>query len=122
MLFSCIGYYNGYGNSIPVMLQGITSAFCVRIPVSILMSKLPNTSLMLVGLATPITTIYGILFFTICFLWIGRKTKQQKISKVKFLHNLQFPTNYDIFFMLYMFVIGQTFLQTTVIVNYNAYE
>lgn len=78
VLFSCIGYYNGYGNSIPVMLQGITSAFCVRIPVSILMSKLPNTSLMLVGLATPIMTIYGIVFFTICFLWIGRKTKQQK--------------------------------------------
>lgn len=65
VLFSCIGYFNGYGNSIPVMLQGITSAFCVRIPVSILMSKLPNTSLMLVGLATPITTIYGIGFFFI---------------------------------------------------------
>ncbi len=73
VLFSCIGYFNGYGNSIPVMLQGITSAFCVRIPVSILMSKLPNTSLMLVGLATPITTIYGIGFFFICFVWMRRR-------------------------------------------------
>lgn len=67
ILFSGIGYFNGYGRSIPVMIQGITSAFCIRIPVSILMSKLPDTSLMLVGLATPITTVYGIIFFAICF-------------------------------------------------------
>ena len=40
----------------------------------------------------------------------------------KFWHNLQFHTKYDILSMLYMFVIGQTFIQTTVIVNYNAYE
>ena len=73
ILFSSIGYFNGSGNSIPVMLQGITSAFCIRIPVSILMSKLPNTSLMLVGLATPITTIYGIIFFVVCFRMMKRK-------------------------------------------------
>ena len=63
VLFSSIGYFNGCGKSIPVMLQGITSAFCIRIPVSILMSRLPGASLMLVGLATPITTVYGIVFF-----------------------------------------------------------
>lgn len=68
VLFSSIGYFNGRGRSIPVMLQGISSAFCIRIPVSIFMSRLPNASLMLVGLATPITTIYGILFFVICFI------------------------------------------------------
>lgn len=67
ILFSSIGYFNGNGKSMPVMIQGITSAFCIRIPVSIFMSKLPNTSLMLVGFATPITTVYGILFFFICF-------------------------------------------------------
>ena len=80
VLFSCIGYFNGYGNSIPVMLQGITSAFCIRIPVSILMSKLPNTSLMLVGFATPITTIYGIIFFAICFAWVNHSAKRQHRS------------------------------------------
>lgn len=75
ILFSSIGYFNGCGKSIPVMVQGITSAVCIRIPVSILMSKLPNASLLLVGLATPITTVYGILFFVICFVWMGRKEK-----------------------------------------------
>lgn len=73
ILFSSIGYFNGRGISIPTMLQGITSAFCIRIPVSIYMSKLPNTSLTLVGLATPITTVYGIFFFVICFIWLKKK-------------------------------------------------
>lgn len=41
------------------MIQGITSAFCLRIPVSIFMSRLTETSLIMVGLATPITTMYG---------------------------------------------------------------
>lgn len=77
ILFSSIGYFNGCGKSIPVMVQGITSAFCIRIPVSIFMSKLPNTSLMLVGLATPITTIYGIFFFVICFAWLRRGAGKQ---------------------------------------------
>lgn len=67
ILFSSIGYFNGYGKSIPVMLQGITSAFLIRIPVSIFMSRLPGASLMMVGFATPITTIYGIFFFAVCF-------------------------------------------------------
>ena len=73
VLFSSIGYFNGQGKSIPVMLQGITSAFCVRIPVSILMARLPETSLTLVGMATPITTVYGIFFFLVCFWILGRK-------------------------------------------------
>lgn len=70
ILFSSIGYFNGCGKSIPVMVQGMTSAFCIRIPVSVFVSQLPNTSLMLVGLATPITTVYGILFFIVCFAWL----------------------------------------------------
>lgn len=67
ILFSTTGYFNGNGKSLPVMLQGISSAFCVRIPVSVFMSRLPNASLMMVGLATPITTAYGIVFYLICF-------------------------------------------------------
>ena len=58
------------------MVQGITSAFCIRIPVSVFMSRLPNASLMLVGLATPVTTVYGILFFAICFAWMRRRMKE----------------------------------------------
>lgn len=80
VLFSSIGYFNGCGKSIPVMIQGITSAFCIRIPVSILMSKLPGTSLFLVGLATPITTVYGIIFFLICFARLKKSEKRNLSS------------------------------------------
>lgn len=73
ILFSSIGYFNGNGKSMPVMIQGISSAFCIRIPVSILMSRLPETSLTYVGLATPITTVYGIIFFIICFKLYKKK-------------------------------------------------
>ena len=73
VLFSSVGYFNGCGKSIPVMVQGIVSAFCIRIPVSIFMSRLPNTSLVLVGLATPITTLCGIFFFAVCFAWLRYK-------------------------------------------------
>ena len=72
VLFSSIGYFNGCGKSIPVMIQGITSAFCIRIPVSIIMSRLPETSLTYVGMATPITTVYGIIFFAICFRLLNK--------------------------------------------------
>lgn len=75
ILFSTTGYLNGCGNSLPVMVQGITSAFCVRIPIAIFMSRLPGASLMLVGVATPIATLYGILLYVICFLWMGRKKR-----------------------------------------------
>lgn len=73
ILFGSIGFFNGNGRSLPVMIQGISSAFCIRVPVSILMSRLPDTSLMMVGLAAPIATIYGILFFMICFARLRRE-------------------------------------------------
>ena len=76
ILFSSIGYFNGCGLSIPTMVQGITSAFCIRIPVSILMSRLPETSLTMVGLAAPISTVYGIIFFIFCFIWLKNRVKR----------------------------------------------
>ena len=55
--------------------QNEGSAFLVRIPVALFMASLPNTSLTLVGLSTPITTVYGILFFLVCFAWMKRKRR-----------------------------------------------
>jgi Na+-driven multidrug efflux pump len=77
ILFSSIGYFNGRGRSIPVMIQGITSAFCIRIPVSVFISKLPNTSLLFLGFATPITTVYGIIFFAVCFMLLKRENRKK---------------------------------------------
>lgn len=78
-LFSFIGYFNGCGISIPVMLQGMVSALCIRIPVSLYMSRLPDTSLTYVGLAAPISSVFGIIFFVICFLFLKRHKKTARI-------------------------------------------
>lgn len=78
ILFSSVGYFNGCGNSLPVMVQGISSAFCIRIPLSIFLSRLPGASLTLVGLATPLTTVYGILFFSLCLGWLHHKEKKRQ--------------------------------------------
>lgn len=76
VLFSVIGYFNGRGNSLPVMAQGVTSALLVRIPLCFFMASLPNASLTLIGLATPITTVYGIVFFALCFAWMKRARRR----------------------------------------------
>jgi uncharacterized membrane protein YphA (DoxX/SURF4 family) len=43
--------------------------------VSVFMSKLPGASLTMVGLATPITTVYGIIFFAVCFWLLHRQER-----------------------------------------------
>ncbi len=77
IMFSTSGYFNGCGNSIPTMIQGISAAFLVRLPVALLMASLPNTTLFHIGLVTPISTIYGILFYLACFAYYRRKEKRQ---------------------------------------------
>lgn len=73
VVFSYIGYFNGHSMSMPVMLQGITASFLVRVPLSYLFSMREGASLFDIGLAVPIASAYGIVFFTICFIWHIRK-------------------------------------------------
>lgn len=73
VVFSYIGYFNGHSMSMPVMLQGITASFLVRVPLSYLFSMKEGASLFDIGLAVPIASAYGIVFFTICFIWHIRK-------------------------------------------------
>ena len=53
VMFCMIGYFNGCGKTLFVMLQGIAGAFGVRIPVSLIMSRIKPVSLFKAGLATP---------------------------------------------------------------------
>lgn len=72
ILFCCIGYYNGCGNTMFVMVQGIVGAFLVRVPVVILMSTLPDSSLFHIGLATPASSTVQIL---LCIVFMLKKKK-----------------------------------------------
>lgn len=53
VLFCFVGYFNGFGKTIFVMVQGVIGAFFVRIPVVFLIQRLEGATLFHIGLATP---------------------------------------------------------------------
>ncbi len=75
-LFCYIGYFNGCEKTTFVMLQGIIGAFGVRIPVSYLMSKIPNVTLFQIGLATPSSTVVQIIFCSLYFVILLYREKK----------------------------------------------
>ncbi len=67
-LFCFIGYFNGVGSTLFVMLQGVIGAFCVRVPISWAMSLQSPVSLFRVGLATPASSFVQII---LCGIWFA---------------------------------------------------
>lgn len=67
ILFSFMSYFNGHGKTVFVMAQGLAQTFLVRLPVSYIMSILPNTNLMLIGTAAPAATLFGIVLNVIYY-------------------------------------------------------
>lgn len=82
VVFSFIGFFNGHGKTMPVMFQGITASFLVRVPLSYLFSLKPNATLVDIGLAVPAASVYGILFFTVCYIFYLRSYRK-KMEKMK---------------------------------------
>ena len=76
VLFSFMGYFNGHSQSAFVMAQGLIQSFCVRLPVSYIMSIQPDASLTGIGLAAPAATCVGI---GIC-LWYYLRQKRKAAS------------------------------------------
>ena len=80
IMFSMVGYFNGCGKTTFVMIQGIIGAFCVRIPVSYLMSKIEPVSLFKVGLATPTSTLVQIILCISFFIFLSKKTPKEDMN------------------------------------------
>ena len=74
-LFCLIGYFNGCGRTTFVLIQGLTGAFGVRIPVSYFMSKVVPVSLFKIGLATPCSSFVQIVLCMVYLIYIERKRK-----------------------------------------------
>lgn len=72
-LFCFLGFYNGLGMTRFVMIQGIIGAFCVRVPVSYLMSQITPVSLFRIGLATPCSTAVQIVMCLCCMLYVRKR-------------------------------------------------
>lgn len=77
-LFCFIGYFNGREKTSFVLLQGVTGAFLVRIPVSYLMSLAPDATLFGIGLASPCATIVQL---TLCVWFLLRLRKRRKAEE-----------------------------------------
>ena len=78
IVFSYIGYFNGHGMSLPVMLQGITASFLVRVPLSYVFSLKEGASLFDIGLAVPLASVYGIVFFTVWYVWYRKRAVRKE--------------------------------------------
>lgn len=79
-LFCFVGYFNGRGRTLFVMLQGLVGAFGVRVPVVFIMSRLPETSLFLVGLATPSSTVVQIILCLVMYILIVKRQDKKEIT------------------------------------------
>ena len=81
IFFCFIGFYNGVERTKFVMLQGIVSAFLVRVPVSLLMSRIQPVSLFRIGLATPASSLLQIVLSLIYYHSLKRELKRQHEKK-----------------------------------------
>lgn len=81
VFFCFIGFYNGIGRTRFVMVQGIVSAFCVRVPVSWLMSRVKPVSLFRIGLATPASSSLQIILCVGYFIFLRRRQKRADSRK-----------------------------------------
>ena len=76
VLFSMMGYFNGNGKTVWVMLQGLIQTLLVRLPFAYYMSIQPDASLTNIGLAAPISTAFGIVLNVACFLYLEHAAKR----------------------------------------------
>ena len=74
VLFSMVGYFNGHGKTLWVMIQGLVQTLLVRLPMAYVMSIQPNASLTRIGLSAPAATIFGILLNLAFYAWSNRQT------------------------------------------------
>ncbi len=77
ILFSMMGYFNGTGQTLFVMVQGLFQTLLIRLPMSYYMSIQPNASLTKIGLAAPTSTLVGVLLNVAFFLYLQRKTRRE---------------------------------------------
>ena len=77
IMFSFVGYYNGRGNTMFVMAQGLVGALAVRVPLVYLFSQLENTNLFIIGLATPSATVVQIIMCLVFWYWLKGQEKKK---------------------------------------------
>ena len=75
IMFSMVGFFNGYEKTVWVMTQGLIQTLLVRLPLAYFMSIQPNASLTQIGLAAPIANCCGIILNVIFYFIFLKKQK-----------------------------------------------
>lgn len=81
VLFSMVGFFNGYEKTVWVMIQGLVQTLLVRLPLAYVMSIQPHASLTKIGLAAPVATCFGIVLNVIFYLIFTRKMEWERKNK-----------------------------------------
>lgn len=76
ILFCFIGYYNGNGYTLFVMIQGLVGALCVRIPAVFLVSRFQEATLFHIGLGTPASSAVQI---AMCLIFYAVMQKNENL-------------------------------------------
>lgn len=76
-LFCFLGYFNGCGKTLFVMVQGLIGAFGVRVPLCLFFSKQNWATLFHIGLSTPASTIVQIILCIVVYVLIENKEKKK---------------------------------------------
>ena len=72
-----LGYFNGLGKTDFVMVQGIFTAFAVRIPLSYLLSRGASPDLFKIGLAVPASAAVSLIMCTVYLIYLSKKEKSK---------------------------------------------
>lgn len=80
VLFSLMGFFNGYGKSAWVMIQGLLQTLLVRLPFAYIMSIQENASLTKIGLSAPVATLFGIVLNAVFYIIMISSQKKTEAS------------------------------------------
>ncbi|WP_331000424.1 MATE family efflux transporter [Clostridium sp. NSJ-145] len=80
-IFCMNSYFSGCGRSMIAFIHSMIATFVVRIPMSYLMSKVPNTSLFKMGLASPVASFVSVGICFGYFIWLKKYNSQAKSTE-----------------------------------------
>lgn len=80
-IFCMNSYFSGCGRSMIAFIHSMIATFVVRIPMSYLMSKVPNTSLFKMGLASPVASFVSVGICFGYFIWLKKYNRQAKSTE-----------------------------------------
>ena len=70
-----LGFFNGLGKTPFVMIQGLLSAFAVRIPLSYLFRYLPDADMLMIGIAVPVSAAASLILCIVYYFIVNRKMR-----------------------------------------------